>query len=105
MALTNKEASIVLGMASRGDPEHDIAAYFGVNQGRVAEIKGGAYGSIPMAPAELLPPTGSPGPKGRVLRAYAKDALKALADKGADGIAEAIKELEAGLKRFDANES
>ena len=104
MALTNKEASIVLGMAARGDSEHRIAAHFDVNQGRVAEIKGGSYGSIPAA-SEGLPPTGSPAVKGRRLRAYAKDALAALTEKGTDGIAAAIKELEEGLKRFDANEA
>jgi len=105
MALTNREASIVLGMAARGDSEHRIASYFDVNQGRVAEIKGGSYGSIPTASAEELPPTGSPAVKGRRLRAYARDALAALTEKGADGIAAAVKELQEGLKRFDANEA
>ena len=76
MSLSNKDASIVLGMAARGDSEQDIAAWFGVNQGRVAEIKGGAYGSIQMAPASELPPKGSPGLKGRRLRSYATDALE-----------------------------
>jgi hypothetical protein len=105
MALTNREASIVLGMAARGDAEHRIAAYFDVNQGRIAEIKGGSYGSIPAAPASELPPTGSPAVKGRRLRAYAADALKALRDKAGAGVPDAIKELEDGLRRFDANES
>lgn len=105
MALTNKDASIVLGMAARGDSEHRIAAYFDVNQGRVAEIKGGSYGSISAAPTADLPPTGSPAVKGRRLRAYAKDALVALTEKGADGIEAAIKELQEGLRRFDANEA
>jgi hypothetical protein len=105
MALSNKDASIVLGMTSRGDPEHDIAAYFGVNQGRISEINGGSYGSISAAPADQLPPKGSPGPKGRRLKAYALDALAALKDKGEAGLAEAIKELEEGIHRFDANET
>lgn len=30
-SLTNKDASIILGMVARGDREHDIAAWFGVN--------------------------------------------------------------------------
>jgi hypothetical protein len=103
MALTNKEASIVIGMALRGDPEQDIAAYFGVNQGRVAEIKGGSYGSISAAPPNELPPTGSPGPKGQKLRLYVRDALKILQEKGSDGVADAIKELQDGIARFDKN--
>ena len=37
ITLTNKDASIALGMVARGDREHDIAAWFGVNQGRIAE--------------------------------------------------------------------
>lgn len=105
MALSNKDASIVLGMAARGDSEHDIAAWFGVNQGRIAEIKGGAYGSIPMAPEAELPPKGSPGLKGRRLRSYSIDALAVLKAKGAEGIPHAIKELEEGLKRYDAHET
>lgn len=104
VALTNKEASIVLGMAARGDAEHRIAAHFDVNQGRIAEIKGGSYGAIPPAPASELPPTGSPAVKGRKLRAYVRDALKSLQEKGEAGVAEAIKELEDGLKRFESNE-
>jgi hypothetical protein len=32
-SLTNKDASIILGMVARGDREHDIAAWFGVNHG------------------------------------------------------------------------
>jgi hypothetical protein len=105
MALTNKEASIVLGMAARGDSEHDIAAYFGVNQGRIAEVKAGSHGSILAAPATDLPPKGSPGPKGRKLSLYARDALQALREKGPDGIGEAIKELEEGLRKYDAHEA
>jgi hypothetical protein len=34
LSLTNKDASIVLGMIARDDRDHDIAAWFGVNQGR-----------------------------------------------------------------------
>ena len=105
MALTNKEASVVLGMAARGDSEHDIAAWFGVNQGRIAEIKGGSYGGIAAAPAADLPPRGSPGVKGRRLRAYAVDALAVLEQKGEGGVGEAIKELQEGLRRYDENEA
>ena len=49
ISLTNKDASIVLGMVARDDREHDIAAWFGVNQGRIAEVKKGSHGSISVA--------------------------------------------------------
>jgi hypothetical protein len=38
MALNEGEIAIVKGMLLWGDRQHDIAAYFGVNGGRVAEI-------------------------------------------------------------------
>lgn len=41
LSLSNKDVSVVLGMVARGDREHDIAAWFGVNQGRIAEAKAG----------------------------------------------------------------
>ena len=49
--LYNKaDVKIVLGMAARGDRSHDIAAWFGVNQGRIAEAKSGEYGTLEKAP-------------------------------------------------------
>jgi uncharacterized protein YjiS (DUF1127 family) len=56
--LNHREIAIVKGMLERGDRQHDIAAYFGVNAGRVAEIKTSATGSDirAAAPAELPPP-------------------------------------------------
>lgn len=44
--LTRTDAKIVLGMQAREDREHDIAAWFGVNQARVAEVKGGKFGTL-----------------------------------------------------------
>ena len=44
MALTDEEIAIVKGMIVRGDRQHDIAAYFGVNGGRIGEISKGASG-------------------------------------------------------------
>ncbi len=106
MALTRKEASIVMGMLARGDHNHDIAAWFGENPARVAEVKDGtAFGVVPAAPPEELPPKGAVGPKARRLRAYARDALKVLEEKGGGGAMEAIKELKEGLQRFDRNET
>jgi hypothetical protein len=37
-------------MAARGDKDHDVAAWFGENQGRIAEVKGGSHGAIVPAP-------------------------------------------------------
>ncbi|MHA1543576.1 MAG: hypothetical protein ACTSU8_00390, partial [Alphaproteobacteria bacterium] len=41
------------------DRNHDIAAWFGVNQGRIAEVKNGhTFVGVEEAPAEDLPPPG-----------------------------------------------
>ena len=39
--ITEDEAPIVKGMLLRGDRQHDIAAWFGVNGGRITEINRG----------------------------------------------------------------
>ncbi len=57
--LTAQDASLVKGMIQRGDRHHDIAAWFGVNQGRIAEVKDGThFGGAPVAAAKDLPPPG-----------------------------------------------
>lgn len=105
-SLTNKDASIVLGMAARGDRDHDIAAWFGVNQGRIAEVKDGKFGSISAAPTHDLPPKGPPGVKGKRLRAAVGRALEMLSTSGSDqGLAEAIDILKQGIGRYDTNEA
>lgn len=56
--LSAADAAIVKGMLARGDRQHDIAAWFGVNGGRIAEIATGkAHGSV-KAKTEMLPPPG-----------------------------------------------
>ena len=105
LSLTNREASIVLGMVSRGDRDHDIAAWFGVNQGRIAEVKGGSHGSISAAPPADLPPKGPPGIKGRRLRASVQKAFDIMETKGNAGIADAIIILREAQKKFDAIEA
>ncbi|MFK4650078.1 hypothetical protein ABIF97_000012 [Bradyrhizobium japonicum] len=79
MALHEGEIAIVKGMLLRGDRQHDIAAYFGINGGRIAEISTSQTGgSISASPAEDLPPAG-PYMAGRsALRA--RDTLIALRD-------------------------
>jgi hypothetical protein len=106
MSLTRSDAAIIMGMLARGDKNQDVAAWFGENPARVVEVeKGETFGIVPAAAANELPPKGAIGPKARRLRAYAADALKALQEKGPDGVAEAIKELSDGLARFDRHES
>jgi hypothetical protein len=59
MALNDGEIAIVKGMLARGDRQHDIAAYFGVNGGRIAEISTGQRGQSVTAAAQAeLPPAG-----------------------------------------------
>jgi hypothetical protein len=60
--LSAEEAAMVKAMLQRGDRHHDIAAWFGVNQGRIAEVKGGElYPEVRPAGPHALPPQGSPG--------------------------------------------
>jgi hypothetical protein len=58
--LSYQETRIVRGMLLRGDRQHDIAAYFGINAGRIAEVAAGdcAYPNAPPALAGELPPPG-----------------------------------------------
>jgi hypothetical protein len=96
MALNDQEIAIVKGMIARGDRQHDIAAYFGVNGGRIGEVSTGQRGpQVSMAPADRLPP---PGPylAGRsALRA--RDTLVALREL----IDEAINDIDIYERRDD----
>lgn len=62
------DVPVILAMIARGDRKHDIAAWFGLNQGRVAEVEQGEYGTTALAANGVLPPSGSPGLKARELR-------------------------------------
>jgi hypothetical protein len=56
--ISRENASIVLGMLERGDKQHDIAAYFGENPGRIIDVKFARkpqYVGIKPAPAHRLP--------------------------------------------------
>lgn len=77
MAMTDSEIAIAKGMILRGDRQHDIAAYFGENGGRIGEISTGQRGpGVAAAPQDQLPPAG-PYMAGRsALRA--RDTLVAL---------------------------
>ena len=72
--LNESDAALVKGMLARGDRQHDIAAWFGVNGGRIAEVANGtAFADVPRAPMSELPSPG-PYPSGRA----ASEALFAL---------------------------
>lgn len=73
--LSADDAALIKGMLRRGDRQHDIAAWFGVNGGRVAEIAVGVrFRQVAPAHPEELPPCG-PYPNG----AQAFAAIDALA--------------------------
>jgi hypothetical protein len=56
MSLTAEDAAIVKGLLARKERQHDIAAYFGVNGGRIAEIaKGAKFADVKAAPRKDLP--------------------------------------------------
>jgi hypothetical protein len=59
LKLTAQDAALIRGMIARGDRHHDVAAFFGVNQGRVAEVAQGIrFPGIQAADADDLPPKG-----------------------------------------------
>lgn len=74
--LSEHEAAIVKAMLRRGDRQHDIAAWFGVNGGRIAEIATGQkFRAVAPNDGANLPPPG-PYPSGREAHA-ALSALRA----------------------------
>ena len=56
--LTASDAAIVKGMLHRGDRQHDIASWFGVNGGRIAEISTRKKFGWVVMQTEFLPPKG-----------------------------------------------
>jgi hypothetical protein len=55
--LSPQDAAIVKGMIARGDFQHDIAAHFSTNPGRIADIKNGTrFSDVKPAPVTSLPP-------------------------------------------------
>jgi hypothetical protein len=67
ISLTSADAAIVKAMLARNDRQHDIAAWFGVNGGRIADIKTGktfprlnplpqtiCHRPVPTSPARML---------------------------------------------------
>lgn len=102
MSLTTNDGKIIVAMAARGDKHHDIAAHFGENQARVAEVLSGQmFGPLSAAPADQIPPKGAPGIKGRRLRGGVTKAIEQL--EGGDGKS-ALATLKEALVRYNRNE-
>ncbi|MGT2441229.1 hypothetical protein ACU4I5_00085 [Ensifer adhaerens] len=59
LSISAKDAALIRGMIARGDRHHDIAAFFGLNQGRIAEINDlSRFPDVPAADPAELPPRG-----------------------------------------------
>jgi hypothetical protein len=58
--LSAQDAAVIKGMLARGDRQHDIAAHFGENPARVAEIKSGDKFADVKAASTSLPPQKPP---------------------------------------------
>jgi hypothetical protein len=89
-------------MVNRGDRRHDIAAWFGLNQGRVKNTQDGRYGPPVTIPGIMLPPKGPPGIKGRRLRDALDFVIKNL--ESGDG-AGALANLQEARAHYDADEA
>jgi hypothetical protein len=103
ITLSRRDAPTIMGMVARGDRDHDIAAWFGVNQGRIAEVKDGTKFGVVEADQDDLPPRGPPGIKGRRLRAALETVLGRLEGDGVTG--KGILDLKKALADYDRNET
>jgi hypothetical protein len=99
IVVTTQMVPLILGMVQRGDRNHDIGAWFGLNQGRIKETKSGDYGLPPAAPQNQLPPPGSTGPRALELRRDAAH-IEQLLVKG--NLSQALRELRRAIADFDA---
>jgi hypothetical protein len=95
------DVPIIMGMIGRGDRHHDIAAWFGFNQGRIKDTQDGKYAPAQTSSGTKLPPKGPPGIKGRLLREEAETVLNRLS---AGDVAGATTLLREAVGRYDANE-
>jgi hypothetical protein len=105
--LSAAEAAKVKAMLARGDRHHDIAAWFGVNQGRIAEVKGGElHPEVSPARPEDLPPQGSPGRMAIISMQALDDVKKALEDppSGKDPMENALEIIDSAFDKLREEE-
>lgn len=98
------DVPLILAMIARGDRKHDVAAWFGLNQGRIKEVEDGRHGNPAMASEETLPPPGSPGPRARELRHQTEQALRVLNQSRITENQEAARILKRAILKFDKAE-
>ena len=104
IVVTPEMVPVILGMVERGDRNHDIGAWFGLNQGRIKETKNGDYGLTTPAPADELPPAGSPGPRALRLRKIVIAAIQSLSNGGATAVPSVLKTLKDAIADFDKDQ-
>jgi hypothetical protein len=97
-----RDLPVIIGMVSRGDRHHDIAAWFGLNQGRIKDAQDGKYGPARTIAGTQLPPKGPPGLKGRRLREEVHPVLGHLMT---GNIQAAIADLKVAIGHYDADEA
>jgi len=98
IVVTTADVPLIKGMVARGDRRHDVGAWFGLNQGRIKEVENGDYGTPPPAPANQLPPSGSPGPRARNLR---RDVARIEQLLSQGNVPQALAELRRAIADFD----
>jgi hypothetical protein len=85
ISITEEDAALIRGMILRGDRKHDIAAFFGVNPGRIADVESGRrFPSVPAAPKADLPPPGPYLAPKAVWRAGAAEFRRPACDENRD---------------------
>ena len=101
LSVNTADVPVILAMVARGDRRHDIAAWFGLNQGRIAEVENGKHGTLSLAPGSQLPPSGSPGPKALAMRDAVRKAISDLGSgqKSAGDIVKALKDAAAEFEK------
>jgi hypothetical protein len=97
-----KDVPTIIGMIARGDRHHDIAAWFGINQGRIKDAQDGKYGPPQTTAGLTLPPKGPPGIKGRRLREAANSVMGHLL---ASDFQAALAALRTAMGNYDADEA
>jgi len=102
ISVKTADIPIIMGMISRGDRHHDIAAWFGLNQGRIADTQKGKYGPPQTSSGVKLPPRGAPGPKGQRLREALNVAIARFTSGDNTG---GLAKLNEAIGHYDADEA